>query len=629
VRLGNGRQDKSPCGNSNPSLILDFGNSFPHPVCVESLLVKRIASVILIVLTGCQFGKSGHPYPSASSNPHLDALVGTYLDHRSVSSPGEAASLGYHVFDGKFVVPTVDWVAAERTFTRRQISRLDRIQPANLSPEDRVEFEILSAALTLDQWNLETLQSYSRNPMTYANALDVSLYLKRDWKPLAERFRDINRILLQAPALFLGARQLDSTLARPLVETAIEVSEATGKFIGEDIAREADKLTDPSIKSEFDRASRTAISSLKAYAEWLRTDRLPKATAPFALVREGFAARLKAERIDLAPEKVLELGMAELRREQERFAAAARIIDPTRPAIEVFKAIQKDHPTAENLISDTRRNLESIRQFVVDRDLITIPSEVRAIVTETLPPFRATSFASMDTPGPFETNATQAYYYVTPTEPGWTDAQKDEWLTAFNYYTTDVVSIHEAYPGHYVQFLALNASTASRLSRTYNSYAFVEGWAHYTEQMLIEEGFAGPQKASVPPSHEDILRAAKYRLAQSDEALLRLCRLCVAVQMHCNGMTVDQGTRFFVENSYYEEKPARSEATRGTFDPGYCFYTLGKLQILKLRSDWQAQEGPKFTLRRFHDELLRHGAPPIRLLREIMLRDPGQWSQIL
>ncbi len=591
--------------------------------------MKRIASVILLVLTGCQFGKSGHPNPSASSNPHLDALVGTYLDHRSVSSPGEAASLGYHEFDGKFVVPTVDWVASERTFTRRQISRLDRIQPANLSPEDRVESEILSAALTLDQWNLETLQSYSRNPMTYANALDVSLYLKRDWKPLAERFRDINHILLQAPALFLAARQLDSTLARPLVETAIEVSEATGKFIGEDIAREADKLTDPSVKSEFDRASRTAISSLKAYAEWLRTDRLPKATAPFALGREGFAARLKAERIDLAPEKVLELGMAELRREQERFAAAARIIDPTRPAIEVFKAIQKDHPTAENLISDTRRNLESIRQFVVDRDLITIPSEVRAIVTETLPPFRATSFASMDTPGPFETNATQAYYYVTPTEPGWTDAQKDEWLTAFNYYTTDVVSIHEAYPGHYVQFLALNASKASRLSRTYNSYAFVEGWAHYTEQMLIEEGFAGPQKASVPPSHEDILRAAKYRLAQSDEALLRLCRLCVAVQMHCNGMTVDQGTQFFVENSYYEEKPARSEATRGTFDPGYCFYTLGKLQILKLRNDWQAQEGPKFTLRRFHDELLRHGAPPIRLLREIMLRDPGQWSQIL
>jgi uncharacterized protein (DUF885 family) len=232
----------------------------------------------------------------------------------------------------------------------------------------------------------------------------------------------------------------------------------------------------------------------------------------------------------------------------------------------------------------------------------------------------------MDTPGVFEQKATEAYYYVTPTEPEWPEKQKDEWLTAFNYYTTDIVTIHEAYPGHYVQFLALKASSASLLSKIFSSYAFNEGWAHYTEQMLLDEGFAAPGKNA---ARAEQLRAAKYRLAQSDEALLRLCRLCVSIKLHTQGMTVDGATRFFVDNCYYEEKTARQEAVRGTFDPGYLNYTLGKLMILKLRADWQAQQGARYTLQRFHDELLRHGAPPLPLLREQMLKDPKVWKEIL
>ena len=230
----------------------------------------------------------------------------------------------------------------------------------------------------------------------------------------------------------------------------------------------------------------------------------------------------------------------------------------------------------------------------------------------------------MDTPGPFERKATEAYYYVTPVEKDWPASQKEEWLTAFNYYTTDVVSIHEAYPGHYVQFLALNASPATRLEKIFTSYAFVEGWAHYTEQMMIEEGFGADGAAS----QADPLRAAKYRLAQSDEALLRLCRLCVSIQTHCQGMTVEDATRFFEQNCYYEHKPARQEAIRGTFDPGYLYYTLGKLQILRLRRDYQRQQGSAFSLQKFHDELLRHGAPPLRLLRELMLTDQTTWGDL-
>jgi uncharacterized protein (DUF885 family) len=303
------------------------------------------------------------------------------------------------------------------------------------------------------------------------------------------------------------------------------------------------------------------------------------------------------------------------------FAAAAKAIDPNKPAIEVFREIQRDHPTAESLIPDARRHLEMIRQFVVDHRIVTIPSAVRAEVKETPQYARAGSFASMDTPGPFETNATEAYYYITPTEPDWSEAQKQEWLTSFNYYTTDVVTIHEAYPGHYVQFLNLNASNADKAEKIFGSYAFVEGWAHYCEQIMLDEGFGADAK--------DPVRAAKYRLAQSDEALLRICRLCVSIKTHCEGMSVDAATKFFQDNCYYEEKPAHQEALRGTFDPGYLYYTLGKLQILKLRHDWQAQEGTAYSLERFNDEMMRHGMPPIRLLREKMLKDPATWNDLL
>ena len=224
----------------------------------------------------------------------------------------------------------------------------------------------------------------------------------------------------------------------------------------------------------------------------------------------------------------------------------------------------------------------------------------------------------MDTPGPFEKNAAEAYYYVTPVEQGWSDKEKDEWLGAFNRYTADVVSIHEAYPGHYLQFLHLNASPVSRIQKIFGSYAYVEGWAHYCEQMLIDAGYGGTGA-----------EGAKYRLAQSDEALLRICRLCVSIKMHCHGMSVDEATQFFRDNCYYEEKPARQEALRGTFDPGYLFYTLGKLQLLKLRRDFEKQEGAAYSLKRFHDAVCDHGQMPIRLLREILLKDSASWDETL
>lgn len=580
-----------------------------------------------LLWTGCR--SQSCSIGSHSADAAFDALRSSHLANWKENHPLECVALGFHSLDGQFKVPNAAHLANLSHRLHQTEASLNSLPFDDLSPENRFEAQLLRHWIATELWTLETERDPWRNPMTYPSALDISVYLKRDWKPWVERVRDLNRILGHAGEVMTAAQQnLEATLPRPFIETAIDVAEGTASFLQKDVAREVDQLADASVKAEYHRVSDRTVAVLKNYVEWLRKERLPQSTSDFALGRDGFAQRLHAEGIDLSPREVLNLGMAELRREQARFADAAKVIDPTRPANEVFKAIQKEHPTAEGLIPDTRRDLEMIRTFVLDQHLITIPSEIRATVRETLPPFRSTSFASMDTPGPYETKATEAYYYVTPVEPEWPPAQKEEWLTAFNDYTTDVVSIHEAYPGHYVQFLALNASRAGDIAKIYTSYAFVEGWAHYTEQMVVDAGFPdGPLPESATP--EQRIHAAKFRLAQSDEALLRLCRLCVSIQMHTEGMSLAQGTQFFMDNCYYEAKPAASEAQRGTFDPGYCFYTLGKLQILKLRRDWQAQEGERYSPQRFHDAVVSHGAPPLVLLRQQMLHDPSLWPKIL
>jgi uncharacterized protein (DUF885 family) len=345
------------------------------------------------------------------------------------------------------------------------------------------------------------------------------------------------------------------------------------------------------------------------------------------LGRANFEKMLRqSELIDWPADRILRLGMTQLRREQKVFADPARLIDSKHKPIEVFKAIQRDHPTEQSLIPDARKDLETIRQFVLDHKIATLPSDVRARVEETPQYLRATSFASMDTPGPFETKATEAYYHITPVDADWTPRQKEEWLTAFNYYTTDIVSIHEAYPGHYVQFLWPNASQPSKIAEIFGTYAFIEGWAHYCEQMTVDEGFG--RADSPKPTPEERIRAAKYRLAQSDEALLRVCRLCVSIKTHCQGMSLEEATPFFQDNCHYEHQTAYEEARRGTFDPRYLLYTLGKLQFLKLRSDLRNQDGTNFSLQHVHDELLQYGMPPARLLRERLLKNPKIWDAL-
>jgi uncharacterized protein (DUF885 family) len=586
---------------------------------------KHLFTALLpaLILMGCNSNTPpGHIATASSGDSTFSRLSEEFLAREMAWGPEAAVALGFHQYDGKLTDYSRASLDSELTRLKAYDQRLASLDSATLSPRVFYVYRILRAGILNSIFIFEGKESYTKNPMTYAGAIDPSIYVKRNFGPLEDRLHSIISIENGAPAVFAAAKaNLADSLARPYIETAIEVARGSASFLGKDLVIALKEVKNDSLMTAFKAANKVAIDQIHGFIDYLQKDKLPKSHNHYAIGVEKYKKMLfYQESITLSPDEILAIGLRELKKEQESFNAAAKIIDSTHKPVDVYHRTQSEHPTADSLIPDAKKTLEGIRQFLVDKKIITIPSAVRAILKETPEFARATSTASMDIPGPFEKKATEAYYYITPVEPTWTARQKEDWLAQFNFYTTDIVSIHEAYPGHYVQFLHLNASDATPLEKIYGSYAFVEGWAHYTEKMMVDEGYG---------NNGDAVRAAKYRIAQSGDALLRLCRLCVSIQTHCHNMSVDEATKFLMNNWYQGEKPCRQEALRGTFDPGYLFYTVGKLEILKLREDYRRQEGANFSLQKFHDLLLDNGMPPIRLLRERLLKDKSQWDKTL
>jgi uncharacterized protein (DUF885 family) len=605
--------------------------SLPHPrnglTCdINKSASWRLGRILFLLLAILQASAA---FGAETQDAEYEAVAEEYVKTYLAAHPLQGTAFGLHEYDGKISDYSRLALDAELHRLRRFDDRLAKFEPAKLSLRQSIDLRILQAAVKRDLFEMQDMSIFERNPMVYARAGDVNVYVKRNFAPLEDRVRSLVAIELQIPNILIAARtNLNEKLPKPFIELAIQIARGSADFLKKELVAAVSGLKDEQLRVAFETANRKAATALNDYATWLEREKLPKASVDFALGEERFRRFLaQTELVDVPPQQILVIGTAQLKAEQAAFAEAAKKIDPNKTPIEVFKQIQSEHPTPDKLIPEVAKGLDKLRKYVVNHHLVGIPSEVRAKVKETPQYLRATSFASMDTPGPFEKRATEAYYYVTPTEEDWPEKEKQEWLTAFNYYTSDVVSIHEVYPGHYVQFLHLNTSPASKVEKIFGSYGFVEGWAHYCEKMMIDEGFGSAENST--PTEDEVKGAAKYRMAQADEALLRLCRLCVSIRMHTQNMSIDEATKFFQENCYYEEKPAHQEAMRATFDPGYLNYTLGKLEILKLRDDYKAQQGSDFSLQKFHNELLSHGMPPIRLLREIMLKDQSKWDQVL
>ncbi len=564
--------------------------------------------------------------PKSSTGTSGDAafqkLADNYLSGYLAWRPAYGVALGYHEYDGK--VTDLSKASLDKELARLKDfdGQMSAIDTTALSTQMFYDYRILRSAIKQELFSFEDQDDYHKNPMTYAGALDVSIYVKRNFAPIEDRLKSIIAIEKTTPQLVAAAKlNLKDSLPKPYIDLSIQIAKGTTEFLNGDLKVALKDVKNDSLVKAFNMANQTAVDALNGFATWLEKEKLPKANNDYAIGEARYKKMLLySEGITLSPEKVLEIGLKQLKLEQQTFNNAAKTINPNKKPVDVYHDLQKDHPTAGNLIPDVKKNVEAIRKFLTDKNIVTMPAKVNLIVKETPQYARATSTASNDDPGPFETKATEAYYYVTPVDPKWSAQQKEDWLKQFDYYTTDNITIHEAYPGHYTQFLHLNASSATKLEKIFPSYAYVEGWAHYCEKMMADAGYG---------HNGDTVRAAKYRLAQSGDALLRLCRLCVSIKTHCQGMNVDDATKFFMNNWYQGDKPSRQEALRGTFDPGYLFYTIGKLEILKLRDDYQKQEGANFSLKKFHDEVLNHGMPQIRLLREVMLKDKKIWGDNL
>ncbi len=584
-------------------------------------MLKSIILILscTIVLSAC---KVNNPEIKAGSGDAgfqqlSDSFLLGYLSWR----PQNSVSLGFHEYDGRLTDLSKGSIDGELMRLKDYNQKLESLDSSALSEKMFYDYRILKLAIGSEIFKIEDLKIYTLNPMTYAGLIDVNIYISRNFAPIEDRIRSIIAIENQAEQQFDYAKaNLADSLGKPYVETAIQIAKGSVTFLSSDLVIALKDVKNDSLMNAFKASNKKAIEAINGYISWLEKEKLPKVHNHYAIGRENYMKMLLFnEDISLSPEKILGIGLEQLKKEQESFNTAAKIINPNKKPVDVYNDLEKDHPTADSLIPSARKTMESIRQYLIDKKIVSMPSEVRVQVKETPEYARETSTASMDTPGPFETKATEAYYYITPVDLKWTIKQQEDWLRSFNYYTTDVVTIHEVYPGHYTQFLHLNASSATRIEKIFGSYAYIEGWAHYCEKMMLDEGYG---------NNGDSVLAAKYRLAQSGDALLRLCRLCVSVKTHCQGMTLDEGTKFFMDNWYQGEKPSRLEALRGTFDPGYLFYTIGKLEILKLRADYQKQEGANYSLEKFHDKMLDNGMPPIRFLRELLLTDKSTWNEI-
>jgi uncharacterized protein (DUF885 family) len=536
----------------------------------------------------------------------LQALVGDILGQRWLAHPSEATSLGLHQYDGLLPDVSEQAMAGRLQQLRRSLSTVRAVSADALNVVQGLDLHLLVMGLEEEVFYLERWRPFRTDPMVLQYPIEVTGYMERSYAPLEQRMEAMARLLRQVPGYLEGVRSLvQPPMAKPVLDANIESYQGIAGFYAGDLAAFLRRHPLGSLDREVEEARTVALDAVGVFVEFLKG--LQKGAVPeFAIGGQMYSDMLRyGERLDLPLSQVEAAGERDLRRNQERLREAARQMAPDLSVEQAMARLAQGHPSAEQLIAETRDVLEEIRGYVVDHQVTAVVSDVRAMVKET-PPFMRLAFAAMDTPGPFESAATESFYYITPVEPDWSPQQAEEWLRNFNHETLRIIGIHEVYPGHYVHSLR-ERQTHSEVAKVFGAYSFVEGWAHYCEEMMLEAGYGAGEPRLV--------------LAQAKEALVRNCRLLCSIRMHTQGMTLEQATRFFEENAYQEELPAQREALRGTFDPGYLNYTLGKLMIYKLRSDWQSEQGAGYSLGAFHDELLSYGAPPVPLLRSVMLRN--------
>jgi uncharacterized protein (DUF885 family) len=570
---------------------------------VHSNFSKTLAVLFTILLTAV--GMNAAP-------KSFKQIVDDYFDDYFKANPSQATSVGFHQYDHE--LEDISLAAHQRTRTRllSYLKQFQALKPENLSESDRDDREIMIATIQGSLLEEDRVQMWRKNPDNYSGAATGSIFsiVKRNFAPLTGRLRSVIEREKQIPRALLQAREV--LLNPPKIYTDIAIEQLPGNidFFQTTVPEAFKDVQDQALLAELKSSNDGAIAALQDYQSWLQKELAPRSNGTYAIGAENYRLKLLYdEMVDTPLPRLLKLGYGQLRKDQQLFIETARRIDPSKSPEDVLREMEKDHASARELLPAAQKQLDGIRQFLIDQKIITVPGGAQAKVVETPPFQRATTFASMDTPGPYEAKATEAFYYITLPDPSWSNEKQEEYLQGYNYPLLSNVSVHEVWPGHYTQFLWVkNDQNLSKVRKLTAAGSNAEGWAHYSEEMILDEGFNDNDP--------------KYRLAQLVDALLRDCRYIVGIKMHTEGMTMAQAKEFFVKEGRQQPVVGEMETKRGTGDPTYLMYTLGKLEILKLRADYQRQMGKNFSLQDFHDRFIKLGSPPIRIVRrELMGRD--------
>ena len=568
--------------------------------------VRSIAAIALIITIAAPAGAQTESAPDRAYRAQVTQFIQAELE----LNPERATHLGDHRFDDRVDDVSARGIDETIQHAKKWIALFGADDPKSLSPANEADREWLAAHLDGELLWTEQVRSYQRDPEMYLPTSAVNALIKREFAPAEVRMRSVTgREVAALKNLDAARTNLKPALTpKVFVDIALQQMPATIGFFNNDVPLAFAKVADGPDKQAFAKANSNLVAAIQDYAQWLKSDLMPKASGDYAIGADAYRRMLNdADMVDMPLDQLEQVGVKELARLREEFQKTAALIDPKRSPAEVMDSLSRVHPDANQVLPTVAAGLASIRGYVIAHHIATIPSDVLPMVRETPPYARATTFASMDSPGPFE-KTPEAFYYVTLPDPSWPDAKKEQLLAFYSAPSISDTSVHEVFPGHYVQFLN-NRHNPDVVRLIYGSGADIEGWGLYCEQMMLDEGL-----------HDS---DPKYRLAQLQMALMRACRYLVGIRMHTQGMTVEQAAKFFEDNAYQTPHNAMVEALRGTGDPGYLRYQLGKLMILKLREDVRKQQGAAFDLGKFHDAFLKQGAVPIKLIRRAMLGSDG------
>jgi uncharacterized protein (DUF885 family) len=541
-------------------------------------------------------------------------------------SPTTGTAAGLHQYNNQLedysAANVQKQIAALHAFEKKLLA----IDPTALDANVAGDYQILLNNIRSQLLSLEVIRNWEKNPDNYSSGITNSIFvlMERPFAPVDVRLRQAIEREKQIPQVFVEARKNLKNPPRIFTEIALEQIDGIVSFFQNDVPLAFKDATDPAAKAEFAKTNAAVIEALKSYGAWMKSDLLPRSNGDFRLGAETFSKKLAYdEMVDIPLDHLLQIGFDDLHRNQAEFQRVAKEVDPTKTPKEVLAELATIHPAPDKLLGSFQDTFSSLISFINTHHIITIPSTIEPTLQETPPFMRATTQASMDPPGPFETHSTIAYFNVTLPERDWTQAHIAEHMAAFNVGTIISTSVHEAYPGHYVQFLWM-PTFSSNIRKLLGANTNIEGWAHYTEQMMLDEGYAAPPANATP---EQIRESKLIRLGQLQDALLRNARFINAIKLHTGQgvtggqWTIDQAVDFFVSDGYQSRSVGLVETKRGTSDATYLYYTLGKLQIMKLREDLKQKQGAAFNLQDFHNNLMKQGFAPIKIVRKAMLHD--------